>query len=126
MKGIASIRKVALTSRKIAQFIAEFASDKKAEEIVILDMKKIVNFCDYFVLCTGNSETHIGSIADGIEENFVQYGVKLKPTVNRRSSGWVVLDTGDVVTHVFLKPIREFYNLEYLWREAKLFHWNKS
>ena len=119
MKGSAAIRKASITSKKVAISIAKFASDKKAEDIVVLDMRKQVNFCDYFVICSATSDRLVRAIADNIEEELGKMGVTLSTKGAVRHSNWIVLDTGDVIAHVFQKQVREFYNLEGLWQEAK-------
>ncbi len=88
-------------------------------------MKKLVNFCDYFVLASGNTDRHAKAIAEGIEEGLEAYGLSVKLNKNLKDYTWIVLDTGIVVAHVFVKDLREFYNLEYLWREAKQIKWEK-
>ena len=120
-KGL-NIRKASLTSRQLAKRIAELALDKKAEDIVVLDMRKRVNFCDYFVICSGTSVRHAQAVASGIEEGLQEDGLKAKLS-QRMGQSWIVYDLGDVVVHVFEKNVREFYNLEYLWREAKTIKW---
>ena len=111
--------------------IVSFAQEKKAENIKILDMRNVANFCDYFVICTGNSDRQVKAIADGIELGLRELGVKirykhgLKATIpaknaneNESAGAWALLDLGDVVVHVFEPNAREFYSLEYLWRDA--------
>ncbi|MBF0523044.1 MAG: ribosome silencing factor [Candidatus Omnitrophica bacterium] len=100
--------------------MAQFASDKKAEDVIVLDMRKVVNFCDYFVICSGNVDRHVKAIAEGIDEGLEQLGISL-PGFGRKAktTEWIVLDAGDVITHIFQKDLREFYNLEYLWQQAK-------
>lgn len=83
-------------------------------------MRNIVNFCDFFVICSGTADRHVQAIASGIEEGLDDLGVSNKTSEGMRSSNWVVFDTGDVIAHIFYKPLREFYNLEYLWRDAKV------
>ena len=117
-----SAKKASLTPRNTAKLIAGFASDKKAEDILVLDMRQKVNFCDYFVICSGNTDRHVRAIADGIDEALEQIGQKTR-FEPRGQSLWVVLDLGDVIVHVFQKQMRQFYRLEYLWREAKKVSW---
>jgi ribosome-associated protein len=112
-----------LTSRQTAKSIARFASEKKAEDIVVLDMRKIVNYCDYFVLCSGNTDRHARAIADDIEEKLAESGVSPRSREGASKADWVVVDTGDVVAHVFQKRVREFYQLEYLWQDAPQVKW---
>lgn len=108
-----------MTSRKIAKFIAQLAADKKAQDIVILDMRKLVNFCDYFVICSGNADRQVRAIADHIDEELKERGMFVRFKQGLKVSDWVVFDTGDVVAHIFQKDVRAFYGLEYLWQEAR-------
>lgn len=92
-------------------------------------MRNVANFCDYFVICTGNSDRQVKAIADGIELGLNDLGVKirykhgLKGVIQKNADeeqvgAWALLDMGDVVVHVFEPNAREFYSLEYLWRDA--------
>lgn len=107
----------------LARAIANFASDKKAEDILVLDMREVVNFCDYFVISSGNTDRHVKAIADGIEEGLRDSGIKIKLREGLKQCDWVILDAGDVVVHTFVNDLREFYGLEYLWQEAKKIKW---
>jgi len=89
-------------------------------------MRKQVNFCDYFVICSGTSDRQVNAIADNIEEELKKSGVTLKPQGGMRHTNWIVLDAGDVIGHVFQKQAREFYNLEGLWQEAKQITWENN
>lgn len=88
--------------------------------MVILDLRKVASFCDYFVISSATSLRHTNAIAKGIEEELANLKIKslARPSPND-DSGWVVLDFVSVVAHVFYKPIREFYSLESLWSDAK-------
>ena len=123
MKGNPTIRKASLTPSKVSKIIAKLASDKKAFGITILDMRKVANFCDYFVICSGNTSRQVRAIADHIEEELNQLGIKLSFKQGLKVSDWIVFDAGDVVVHIFEKELREFYRLEYLWQEAKRVKW---
>jgi ribosome-associated protein len=82
-------------------------------------MRKACDFCDYFFIASANSSVHLKAIAEAIEEDLEKD--KIKPLFSFREqldSGWIVLDYVDVVVHLFYKPLREFYNLEYLWQDA--------
>jgi len=123
-----SIRKKVLASQRLAQQVAEFAGDMKAQDIVILDMRELVNFCDYFVIATGTSDRQAKAIAEGIEERLKERGVEahfshgLKALrgmqFSQENGTWVLLDMGDVVAHIFEPQAREFYGLEHLWQDA--------
>jgi len=82
-------------------------------------MRKIVNFCDYFVICSGNTARQVRAIAEHIDEKFESLGMSFRLRKGFKASDWVVFDAGDVVVHVFVQNVREFYGLEYLWQEAK-------
>ena len=124
-----SIRNKALTSRQLAKRIVKFADDKKAQDIVILDMRRVVNFCDYFVIATGTSDRQVKAIAEGINEGLSGLdlhvnlarsvkGFSALPSLEASQGAWVLLDMGDVVAHVFEPNAREFYSLEHLWQDA--------
>ena len=89
-------------------------------------MRKIVNFCDYFVLCSGNTDRHVKAIAEGIGEGLDELGIRLNRRQGFKNTTWIVFDAGDVVTHIFDKPVREFYKLEYLWQDAKKVMWKEN
>lgn len=114
-----------MSPRNIAKKIAEFASDKKADDIVVLDMRKLVNFCDYFVLCSGNTDRQVKAIADGIDEGLLDLGVEHNFKKALKTTDWIVLDSGDIITHIFRKDLRDFYHIESLWQDAKPIKWEK-
>lgn len=126
--GARAIRTKALTSKQLASRIAGFAHDKKALDIVILDMRGLVNFCDYFVIATGTSNRHVVAVAEGIDEGLNAIDIDghfsnvLKrgpgPSSGETEGAWMLLDMGDVVTHIFEPQAREFYGLEHLWQDA--------
>ena len=136
ISGVVSIRSKALTSKQLASQIAQLADHVKAQDITILDMRKLVNFCDYFVLATGTSERHTKAIAEGIEGGLsilgehVHHGRSLKGSQTAVSmdgfGAWVLLDAGSVVTHIFEPNAREFYGLEHLWQDAPSSAYKKS
>jgi len=125
---VVSIRSKALTSKQLAAKIAQFAYDKKALDIKILDMRGLVNFCDFFVLATGTSDRQVKAIAQDIEIGLSEIGIKahlgrnIKGTHTTDSAeglgAWALLDTGDVIAHIFEPNAREFYGLEHLWQDA--------
>ena len=125
-RGLIDIRTSLLKSLQLAKSIVEFASSKKAENIVILDMRKVANFCDYFVICSGDSDRQVRAIAEGINEGLEKLGIEIKYKQGLKDAYWILLDLGDVVTHIFNEEAREFYGLEYLWQEAQSIPWNKQ
>jgi len=82
-------------------------------------MHKVTNFCDYFVICSGNSERQVVSITDAIQEGLLQKKIKSIRPNGTKNGLWSLLDYGDVVIHIFSKEVKDFYNLERLWIDAK-------
>ena len=108
-----------LTPEQLAERIAAIASDKKAANIRILDLRGIVGYTDYFVICTGNTERQTKAIRDGIHEELKKAGGLLpRRTEGETEARWILIDYLDVVVHVFTPEAREFYRLEQLWGEA--------
>ncbi len=102
--------------------IAEGMLEKKGIEVVILDLRSIKGtIADFFVLCTGNSDTHVDAIADSIED-LVYKRMKMEPwhLEGKQNKEWILLDYVDVVANVFKKESRKFYSLEQLWGDAKI------
>jgi ribosome-associated protein len=97
----------------------EAASDKQASDIVLLDARQACGFADYFVICTGDSERQVHAIYDEIEQSLKQAGVAPRHCEGTPDSGWLLLDYGDVIVHVFSAAEREYYRLDELWREAR-------
>jgi ribosome-associated protein len=95
-----------------------FALEKKAYDLVLLDVGHQTSLADYFLICTGRSDTQVQAIAQGIEENLARGGVRPLATEGAARGQWVVLDYGDVVVHIFYEPVREFYDLDRLWARA--------
>lgn len=98
--------------------VAIAASDKKARDIVILDMTGISSVTDYYVICSGGSPRQVQAIADSIEELLSQDGIEPLHIEGYREGQWILLDYGSCVAHVFVESDREFYNLERLWGDA--------
>ena len=107
-----------MTSRDKALYIKDLAIDKKADEVVALDMRRLVNFADYFVICNGTSRVHLEAIAEGIMDGLGKKKFSRYPLEGRKSGSWLLIDCGDVIVHIFHKETREFYRLDKLWGEA--------
>jgi len=103
----------------LARRIVELAEDKKAADIVLLEIAPLTTVADYLVLCSGGSERQLDAIADGIVEGLKAEGTRIIAREGVAASHWVLLDAGAVVVHVFAPPEREFYALERLWAEAR-------
>jgi ribosome-associated protein len=108
-------------STALAERIAEIASDKKAIDIRVIDLRGIVSYTDFFVICSGNTERQAKAIHDGIYEELKnRSSERLLPrrTEGDREARWILLDYWDVVVHIFTSEAREYYPLENLWGEA--------
>lgn len=117
-----SKREAVLTSENLSQVVVHGMQEKKANEIRVFDLRSVTNsVADFFVICSGNSDTHIGSIADSVEEVVIKTDGQLpwhKEGSNNNS--WVLLDYVDVVVHIFAKESRAFYGIEDLWADAEV------
>ncbi len=110
------------TAEQIRDFVVRGMQEKKAQDIVVMDLRKVKNaICDYFVLCSGNSDTQIDAISTSVEEEVYKAG-KLDPwhKEGKLNREWILLDYVDVVVHVFKKDRRTFYDLEQLWGDAEI------
>jgi ribosome-associated protein len=104
---------------ELARLCVRFADDKKAEDIVVLDLRGISSFTDFFVICSGTSEPHLKAINSGIREGIRDHA-HISPLASEGSvaSQWLVMDYSEVLVHIFLQKKREFYALESLWSDA--------
>src|SRR5215218_11372965 len=95
------------------------ASEKKALEPVVLDLRQIASFTDYFVIVSGANERQVQAISDGVYETLKKAGEAALRVEGYKTAEWILLDYGDFVVHVFEQKARKFYDLERLWRESK-------
>lgn len=108
-----------MLSRKLAQLCRALADDKKAEDIVVLDVHELSSVTDYFVLATGTSEPHLRAIASNISDTLAaDHGLRPAAVDGSPKANWVVLDYFDVIVHVMRKETREKFDLEGLWSDA--------
>ncbi len=108
-----------MTPEEIAYAVAGFAADRKALDIVQLDLKGIIGYTDYFVICSGRSERQTKAIHDAIHEGMkLEHGILPRRVEGLPGARWILMDYLDVVVHVFTPEAREFYRLEQLWGEA--------
>ncbi len=104
----------------VAHMAVDTASDKKAQDILLLDVSEVAGFTDYFVICSGTSERQIRAVADGIDEALAERGVEPYKREGTPADGWVLLDYSDVVVHIFAPEQRAFYSLEKLWERGRV------
>ena len=107
-----------LTSQEGAQLCAEFAADRRAEDIIILDLRELSAVADFFVLASASADVQLRAIADRIVEGLNESGERVWNKEGYENGEWIVLDYVDVVCHLFLKERRDFYQLERLWGDA--------
>ncbi len=101
-----------------ALLCTRFALDKKAYDLELLDVSKLTTVADYFLICTGRSDTQVRAIAQHLEESLAAEGIRAQAIEGYPRGQWVLIDYGDVVAHIFYQPIRTFYDLEGLWIRA--------
>jgi ribosome-associated protein len=108
------------TIKELANHFALIADDKRARNIVILDMQGISTMADYFIICHGSSEKQVQAIAREIKDEAAKENVDVRRMEGFESARWVLVDLGDIIVHVFHKEEREYYQLEKLWGDAPL------
>jgi ribosome-associated protein len=116
----------AATARKTQSWIQDALDDAKARDITVLDVRKISDFTDYMVIATGTSNRHVQSTADKVVDALRAHGVRAVGVEGGKTGDWVLIDFGDVVAHVMREEIRDFYNLEKLWSDAKRISLNEK
>src|SRR3989338_3448694 len=107
-----------MTSRNLAKKIAVIASDHKAVDIKIIDLRKLTSFTDFFVICTGFSDRQIVAVADAIREEIKLEGRMPIGEEGKRGGQWALIDYGDVVAHIFVEDARQHYQLDKFWSDA--------
>lgn len=107
-----------MDGKTFAYQLAKVADDKRAENIVILNMQGVSLIADYFFICHGNSEKQVQAIATELKDTAVEQGVDVKRMEGYQEARWILLDLGQIVVHVFHKHERDYYNLEKLWGDV--------
>lgn len=105
---------------------ARAASDKKARDILVLDMREVFLLTDYFVICSGGTDRQVGAIQEAVEERLRELGVKPVRREGEQHRKWVLLDYLDFVVHIFRQEEREYYEIERLWKDAPLVEWGEE
>ena len=94
------------------------ALDKKAKNLIILKVKELSSFTDYFIICSGTSDRQVKGIAASIEETLKKSGIQPLGIEGQNTGNWILMDYGDVIIHIFYEPTREFYDIERLWSDV--------
>ena len=105
-------------SLKSATLAAHAALEKKAEEVVVIDLRELSSYTDFLVICSGASDRQLDAVAEGVEAGMKEAGHRTIGTEGSRGGKWLLLDFGDVVLHVFHQDERAYYDLEGLWADA--------
>lgn len=103
------------SSENLVNQILVWLDDAKAEDVVTIDLSGKSSVADFMVIASGRSDRHVGAIADQIQRKFKELGLGQMRTEGKENCDWVLLDTGDIVIHIFRPEVREFYNLEKMW-----------
>jgi ribosome-associated protein len=111
---------MAISAESAVRVAARAALDKKAIDVAVLDLQGLAGFADYFLVCSARSTTPADTIADAVRVALRAEGVRARHAEGSSDSGWILLDYGDVVVHVFLEATRGFYALDRLWGDAPL------
>lgn len=102
----------------LAREIVDAALNRHASNIVLLDVQEVCSFTDYFVLCNGESERQLRAISEEIDEVLSAKGITMKRHQGNPNSGWLIIDAGDIVIHIFSPEKREYYKLEDVWHKG--------
>ncbi len=113
-----------MDSEKIVEISANALNNKKAVELNVLKVEELTSLCEYFVIATATSSTHVHSLADEVEEKMKSAGVS-PHHIEGRTTGWIILDYQSVIVHIFTPDRREFYNLDKMWNDAQKLDLNK-
>ena len=108
-----------LTAKQIAYEVTKALDEKKGIDIKLLKIEKVSSLADYFLICTGTSNTHVRTLCDYAEYTLEQLGEPMLGREGHRGNTWELLDFGSIVVHVFTQEAREFYSLERLWADAE-------
>ncbi|ASE36205.1 ribosome silencing factor [Staphylococcus pettenkoferi] len=115
-----------MKSSELLNIVIEATENKKAEDIISLDMQGISDMTDYFVVCHGNNERQVQAIARAVKETAHEQGLDVKRMEGFNEGRWILIDLADVVIHVFHKDERNYYNLEKLYQDAPLKNYNQA
>lgn len=108
-------------ARELAELAARTAAERKAEDVVVLDVRELTPVADYFVLASAVSLVHLGALREAVTERLKEAGWRARGTEGRPGARWILLDYGDVVVHLFHHAERDYYDLERLWGDARRF-----
>lgn len=108
------------SAQQLLKMVAETLEEKKAIDIVSLDLHNLSLVTDYYIICHGNSDRQVQALADAVVERVEKAGYQVRGLEGMDTSRWILIDLGDVVVHIFHREDREYYDLERLWSDAKV------
>lgn len=109
-----------MTSKEIVRIACKALDSKKAEDIKVIEISKVSIIADYFIIANGNNAPQVDALVDTVMDELGRNGINTKRVEGLKSYGWVLLDYGDVVIHIFSKEDRLFYDLERIWKDGKV------
>ena len=107
------------TPKEIMQTVCDVLDKKQARNVEVLETGKLTTLADYFIICTATSTTHIKTLSDEVEKTMKEMGEPPLHVEGYRSGGWILMDLGCVIVHIFLEETRQFYSMERLWGDAR-------
>ncbi|MEE0742452.1 MAG: ribosome silencing factor [Emergencia sp.] len=107
-----------MNNRDFAMLAAKTLDNKKAEDIVIIDIMEKSSFADYLIIASGGSERQVNTLVDEVEDQMAKEGLIVKSIEGKQNSGWVLMDFGDLVVNIFTRDTREKYNIEKVWGDC--------
>ncbi len=108
-----------MNNKEIALMAAKILDAKKAKDIVIIDISKKASFADFFILASGANERQVGTLSEEIEDKFAQEGIVAKSIEGKKTSGWILMDYGDVIVNILSTEMRDRYNIEKVWGDCE-------
>lgn len=106
-----------MDNKSFALLAARLLDNKKATDVIVIDIMEKSSFADYLVIASGNSERQVNTLVDEVEEQFAKEGLFVK-SIEGKNSGWILMDFGDVIVNIFTKEMREKYNIEKVWGDC--------
>ena len=108
-----------MNNREIALLAAKAMDDRKGQDVVILDVAQRASFADYLVIASGMTDRLVAALCDEVEDRLAKEGIFVKNTEGKGNTGWILMDFGDVIVHIFNQEDRLLYDLERIWRDGK-------